>query len=124
MSGYPERLRFPTGVETGEGLLECIAEVRRILGQTSAERVALLLAESNASASPRRTTLETLIRVAAAQEGTHLDLLARQTVRSRLRLPRTGSLDTHVCRAAGTGSGRYWTSGRGLAALAGLAVAT
>jgi hypothetical protein len=43
----PERLRAPAGLETGEGLLECIREAKRILGQARAEQIALLLASGS-----------------------------------------------------------------------------
>lgn len=114
----PERLQAPTGLETGEGLLECIREAKRVLGQARAEQVALLLPEPTASPNSERTELETLIRVAAAEEGTRVDLVSRPTVRSRLGLPRNGSLDTHIAAGAGTGSGHYWRKGRALAVMA------
>lgn len=118
VSGLSERLQPPAGLETGEGLLECVREVQRVLGQTGVERVALLLAEPNSSPSPERTVLETLIRVAAATESTPVELVSRPTVRSRLGLPRRGSLDSHIAAGAGPPSGRYWNQGRGLAAMA------
>lgn len=119
----PDRIQAPTGMETGEGLLECIREVQRKLAQARAERVALLRAEANAAPSPERAEFETLIRVAAAQEGTPLDLVARATVRSRLGLPRRGSLETHITLGAGPASGRYWREGRALAVMAAKALA-
>jgi hypothetical protein len=119
----PERLQAPAGLETGDGLLECIREVKRVLGQARAEQVALLLPEANAAPSSERTELETLIRVAAAEEGTRVDLLSRPTVRSRLGLPRSGSLDTHIQLGAGPESGHYWRKGRALAVMAAKAVA-
>ncbi len=122
LSGLRERLLPPAGLETGEGLLECIREVRRVLGQTGVDRVALLLTEANSSPSTERTVLETLIRVAAAEEGTPVELVARPTVRSRLGLPKSGSLGSHVARAAGPKSGHHWNEGRGLAAMAAKAV--
>lgn len=120
--GHPERLRLPTGIETGDGLLECIAESRRLLGQTQPDQIALLLPEPNAATSAKRTVFETLIRVAAAEEGTPVNLVARMTVRSRLKLPRSGKLEDHVMAAGCASTGRYWRDGRGLAALAALTV--
>lgn len=114
----PERLQAPAGLETGEGLLECIREAKRILGQARAEQIALLLPEATAAPSPERTELETLIRVAAAEEGTQVNLVSRPTVRSRLGLPRSGSLDAHIAAGAGMESGHYWKKGRALAVMA------
>jgi hypothetical protein len=120
----PERIEAPAGLETGDGLLECIREVKRVLGQVRADRVALLMPEATAVPSPERTELETLIRVAAAEEGVQVDLVARPTVRSRLRLPRKGPLVAHIAVGAGSASGHYWRQGRALALMAAKTVAS
>lgn len=125
LDGYPERLRLPGGVEGGEGLLEFIDEVRRTLAQARPDHVVLLLPEGRQRGATYqriapRVVLETLVRLAAAQENVPTDLLARATVRARLGLPRSGSLDDQLSHA-GTPTGHYWNNGRGLAALAGFA---
>jgi hypothetical protein len=65
--------------------------------------------------------LETLVRVAAVQEGIPIEVLARPTVRSRLGIPRAGELASHVATVVAEPVGRYWTAGRDVAALAALA---
>jgi hypothetical protein len=127
VTGLPERLIPPSGLELGGRLLEFVDEVRRDFGQMAPERIGLLLPESNARKQAYgtimpRVTIEAMVRVAAAQEEIPLDLVARPTVRSRLGLPRAGSLDDHLAQAVGSSVGRYWTTGRGLAALVARAV--
>jgi len=128
VAGMPERMKPPEGLDLSSRLLEFINEVRRVLGEVSPVRVGLLLPESGGQFQPAyssissRVTIETLVRVAVAQEGLPLDQLARPTVRSRLGLPRSGGLDSHVATAAGAPVGKYWTTGRGLAALTAMAV--
>jgi len=123
----PERLKPPEGMELGDRLLEFIDEVRRALGEVGPSRIGLLQPESGKHQPPYRSvtaraTIETLVRVAAAQERVPVDLLARSTVRSRLDLPKRGALDAHVEAGMGAPVGRYWTTGRGLAALVARAV--
>jgi hypothetical protein len=127
VDGLPERLRPPEGMELGDRLLEFVDEVRRVLGQVDPLRVGILLPESGQHQPPQksiasRATIETLVRVAAAQEGVPVDLVARATVRSRLQLPRKGALNSHLSTGAGPPIGKYWTTGRGLAAMVARAV--
>jgi hypothetical protein len=48
-------------------------------------------------------------------------MLARPTVRSRLKLPKDGKLSAHVGTRIPKPVGRYWSAGRDVAALAALA---
>lgn len=131
LAGFPERLRPSTGLELGDRLLEFVSEVRRTFGAISPSRIGLLLPEGRQSGPSHtgsrqsiadRATIETLVRVGAAQEGISLNLVPRPTVRAALSLPRTGSLDSHLAAAGGSPVGQYWAAGRGLAALVALAV--
>ncbi|MHB8458410.1 MAG: hypothetical protein ACYDBS_12095 [Acidimicrobiales bacterium] len=127
VADLPERLKPPEGMELGDRLLEFIDEVRRALGKVGPSRIGLLQPESGKHQPPYRSvtaraTIETLVRVAAAQEGVPVDLLARATVRALLDLPKKGTLDGHVEAGIGAPIGKYWTTGRGLAALAARAV--
>jgi len=127
VDGLPERLKPPEGMELGDRLLEFVDEVRRVIGRVGPSRVGMLLPESGKHQPPHksissRVTIETLVRVAAAQEGVPVDLLARATVRARLQLPKKGALSTHLDAGAGPPVGKYWTTGRGLAAMVGRAV--
>jgi len=92
----------------------------------SARRIVLLMPEQGRhkrtyqELAPR-VALETLVRVAAVQEGIPIEVLARPTVRSRLGIPRAGELASHVATVVTEPVGRYWTAGRDVAALAALA---
>jgi hypothetical protein len=125
-SDMPERLKPSIGMESGMRLLEFKSEVSNVLGKATPDRVMLLLAEPKEKGGTHqqhapRIAMETLIRVAAAEEDLPLDLLQRATVRSRLALPKTGSLLDALNKADIEAVGQYWTTGRGLAALAALA---
>jgi hypothetical protein len=128
VAGLPERLKPPEGMELGDRLLEFIDEVRRSVGEIGPSRIGLLQPESGGQFQPTygsiaaRATIETLVRVAAAKERIPVDLVARATVRSRLKLPKTGKLDSHLEAGVGGAVGKYWTTGRGLAALVARAV--
>ncbi len=121
VDGLTERLQPPTGLEAGEALLELVESVRRVVREVRADRLALLLPEETWTASYSehldRAKLDILIRLAAAQERVLIEVLARPTLRARLELPRSGTLDSHVARVYAP-VGRYWSAGRGLAALA------
>lgn len=124
VGGLTERLVPPAGMEAGVDLLEFSNVVDRALREIQPDHVVVLLPETWKASYRQhlpRSSMETIIRLAVARRDLPLDVLARATVRSRLGIPAKGSLDDHV-GAAGPVVGRYWTAGRGLAALAALAV--
>ncbi len=106
VDGLTERLQPPVGLEAGEALTEFIDSVRRVLREVKPDRIEILLPETWSAAYRQHLDRATL------------EMLAHATARARLRLPRTGRLDSHVISAAGAAVGRYWAAGRGLAALA------
>ena len=123
--GYPAKLEPPSGLDQGERLLEFIDDVARALTQIGPDRVALLLPEASGPGASHsrlapRVMIETLVRVGTARQSIPLELMSRPRLRSALGIPRSGGLDSHL-RFAGTPTGPYWTTGRGLAALAALA---
>lgn len=123
LAGMTERLQPPAGLEAGNGLLEFVDSVIRVLRETKPDLVTILLPDQWRAVYQQhlpRATLETLVRFSAAQEGVPVQVLARPTLRARLDLPRKGRLDEHI-GAAGPPVGKYWTTGRGVAALAALA---
>jgi hypothetical protein len=125
VDGLPERLQPPTSRERGQQLIEFADDVSRALAEVGATEACILLPESQArstfaSARPR-IEIETMICFAAAKSSIPIEYLSRQTVRSALSLPRTGPLDTHIDSCL-DGVGAYWSSGRGLAGLAALAL--
>jgi hypothetical protein len=121
--GYTERLKPPAGLEAGESLIEFAEAVRRVLREVQPERVILLMPETwtaSYKSHLERASMETLVRLVCAQEHLPVDQLSRAAARSRLGLGRSGALDAHLS-AAGDPVGQYWTTGRGVAALAALA---
>lgn len=122
--GQPERLRPAAGIEAGDRLIEFIRDAHRAFAKISPDHIVLLLPEGRQPGASYkglmpRIAIETLLRVAAAQDELPLDLLTRQRVRANLQIQK-GPLDAHLA-LAGTPVGKYWTTGRGLAALAAVA---
>lgn len=125
LDGYPEKLEPSAGLDDGERLVAFIDDGRRAFSAIAPERVALLLPEASGRGSTHarlspRVVIETLVRVAAANQGIPLQLMSRPTLRSALNLPKSGTLEDHL-DAVGDPIGTFWSTGRGLAALAALA---
>ncbi|MGP0101702.1 MAG: hypothetical protein ACLPUT_08795 [Solirubrobacteraceae bacterium] len=121
-----ERVEVAAQYEASVELLSTLEEIRRALGQLQPDRIAVLMPEqggrkrSYLEIAPR-VTLETLIRIAAVQEGIGVEMLARPTLRARLDIPKTGELSSHVSRVIAEPLGLYWSAGRDVAGLAALA---
>jgi hypothetical protein len=118
-----ERIDVATLHEASEELKAMLDEVGRALAQTQPDLVVVLLPEQARFQRPytelaARATLETLFRLAAVNAGIDVEVLARATVRSRLKLPRKGDLSSHVTEVFPKPVGRYWAAGRDVAALA------
>jgi hypothetical protein len=98
-----------------------------VFAEVVAEKVLLLRPESGRmtkrthSEYVPRIALETLVRLAAAETGRPIELLARPTLRSRLKLPNEGKLVTHASLRIPQKVGINWSEERQLAALAALA---
>ena len=120
-----ERIPAPTGLEEHDRLWAVHDDVIRAIKEIKPEKIVILCAESRYTASHKaftpRIALETVVRLAGAKEDVPVELLSRPTVRSRLDLPKKGGLDAHLNQAIPKPVGRYWTAGRGLAAMAALA---
>lgn len=122
-----ERHEMAAQHEASEELLKTKDDFRRLLRELEAEKVVLLQPEERQPRKPSyqelvpRIALETVIRLAAVEEGIGVELLPRPTVRARLGLPKSGSLDSHVSKVIEAPVGRYWNEGRRLAALVALA---
>lgn len=61
------------------------------------------------------------MRLASVRAGIPIDVLSRQTVRTRLSLPKGGELAGYVPDRIAAPVGKYWSAGRDVAALAALA---
>jgi hypothetical protein len=120
-----EKLTAPALLEASERLRGMQADIQRVITETGAETVRVLLPEqtykdSYARIAPR-VALETLVRLAALDAGANIELVKRATARSRLGMPKTGPFESHVGKAIGDPVGKYWNAGRNLAAAAALA---
>lgn len=121
-----ERIEVAAQYESSEELLSTLGEIRRAFGQLRPDLIVLLMPEQSRhkrtyqEIAPR-VALETLIRVAAVQEHTAIEIIARPTVRSRLGISRAGDLASHVDDVISEPVGHYWRAGRDVAALAALA---
>ena len=119
-----ERHEMAAQHEASEELLRTRDDFRRLLRELDAEKAVLLQPEERQPRKPSyqelmpRIALETVIRLAAVEEGVAVEVLPRPTVRSRLGLPKSGSLDSHVSASIESPVGRYWNEGRSIAALA------
>lgn len=118
------RLSWPAGSGDAERLQEMLDDLKTMLSELGPETVELLLPEGKGPSSSHRQltpriSLETLLRLACVQLGIDVELLSRPTLRSRLGLPKKGTLSDHV-EAALDPVGPYWTTGRSLASAAAL----
>ena len=124
VDGHVERSDVPQAQSGGVQLVEALADLNRRLAASDPALIAILQAETNYTDTDvgwrPRMTYEALIRVAAGERQIPTEFLGRAAVRSRLSLGRKGKLADHL-GAAGDAVGRYWTAGRGLAALTALA---
>lgn len=113
--------------EASEELQGTLDEIIRAYARLRPSLVVLLLPEqsnrfkhTHGQIAPR-VALETLIRLAAVQAEIPIDVISRRTVRSRLGLPTSGDLASHIAKRFPTPSAPYWNAGRNVAALAALA---
>lgn len=122
-----ERLEVAAQHEASEELLATRDDARRLIQELKASKLVLLQPEEHQPRKPGyqelmpRIALETVIRLAGVENGVAVELLPRPTVRSRLGLPKSRSLDSHTEKVIEEPVGRYWNEGRCLAALAALA---
>jgi hypothetical protein len=111
--------------EASVEMLATLGEIGRVLGELRPDRVVLLKAEPNTRMTydqlAPRVALETLFRLAAVQANVEVEVIARSTVRSRLDLPKSGSLSSRVAESVPVPVGKYWRQGRDIASLAALA---
>jgi hypothetical protein len=121
-----KRMSLPAG-EQSKRLQVFVDDLARTMRERKVDAVGVLKAEGlppnpsqrvNVPALQQRTTLETLIQLAAVQADVDVEMLERATVRSRLGLGKAGRLEEMLEEAAPGMTGLYWAAGRGLAAVA------
>jgi hypothetical protein len=120
--GHVEYIEAPNLAESSEELKSVLDELSRVINEVSADKVVLLKPEGGRTpkgthaAFVPRIALETLVRLAAVETGTEIEVLARPTVRSRLELPTKGKLAEHVPLRIPAKVGKHWSKERQLAA--------
>jgi hypothetical protein len=123
-----EKLIASALLDETERLEGTLADITRVLHEVRPDVVRVMLPEqtyedSYARIAPR-VALETLVRLACVNAGITVETLPRITARSRLGIPSSGRLENHLrtgIRPSDEPVGRYWNSGRSLAAAAALA---
>jgi hypothetical protein len=105
-------------------LLATLTDIDRAIAELRPDVVAILKPESRGKRTygewAPRVALETLIRISAVKAEIPVEVLARPTVRSRLGIPQSKELSSHVSSVVAA-AGHYWGAGRDVAALAALA---
>jgi hypothetical protein len=125
----PERLEWPAGEES-ERLAGLFQDAQALLREQAVSQVVLLLPGRGGAHKPGyfvvapRVALETVIRLAAVMLEIPVVVLERATVRARLKCAKTGGLEEYLDQVIPEPVGKYWTAGRGLAAMAALAAET
>ncbi len=119
----PDRLEWPIG-ELSERLAVVQDQLADLFDEFHVEKVAVLLPERDPrhkwmyEPAATRASMETLIKLTAVRAKISVEVLPRETVRSRLDI--AGKLDLHL-EGIVARVGTYWRAGRGEAALAALA---
>jgi len=120
----PQRVEAPSIMDEHERLDGFLASIRDAVADLTPDAVRILQPEqvyqAGYSEFAPRITLEALVRLACVQAGVPVEVLHRATARSRMGLPRGGSLDAAI-DANLESVGRYWNAGRKYAAIAALA---
>jgi hypothetical protein len=125
IDGFTEKLDAPELLEASERLMGLLDRTNRMLEEVGPGNVRVLMPEQTYKATyirmAPRAALDTLVRLAAVTQGIPVEMLARTTVRSRLKLPKKGPFEAHIASVVAAPVGRYWGAGRNLAAVAALA---
>jgi hypothetical protein len=125
VDGKPERLAFRDGLSDAERLVEFGKDIARALRDAGASQVVILRAVSNHADTHTgwtdRLAMETLLRLECAKAAVPCRYLSHQAVKGALGLTGRGGL-AKLGAGRVARSGRYWGEGRGLAALAAVAV--
>jgi hypothetical protein len=122
----PSRLELPAGEES-QRLAGLFQDAQALLRGQQVTQVALLLPGRGGVHQPGyfvvapRIQIETVIRLAAVALEVSVLVLDRATVRTRLACGRTGGLEEYLEQVFPKPVGKFWNTGRGLAAMAAMA---
>ena len=123
----PDRLELPA-LEDSERLAVFVDDTAGELQSLGATGMSVLKHQHmkgmpvRVAALENRVVLETLMRLAAVKAGLPVEMTHPRTVRSRLGCGAEGGLDQHLDEVLPDAVGQYWRAGRGLAAMAALAL--
>lgn len=121
----PSLLGTPDLTAESKGIEAFKTDFRQVLEEHAVTKVAFMLPDMTYQASYKdlgpRGASESLIRLAAEAVGASYERLARPRVRTRLGIPKKGSLTAKLVADVVTPVGQHWGEGRYLAALAALA---
>lgn len=126
LSDVPDRVEPSALLEEGEALEALLANLRGVISSARVSQVRLLLPDPGVPYRhpeiAARIEHETLVRLAAYQEGLAVEQLSRGEARTRLGLPTRGKFEELLTEAVvGRSVGRHWHDGRRLAMAAALA---
>ncbi|HEX5851631.1 MAG TPA: hypothetical protein VFY36_00935 [Solirubrobacteraceae bacterium] len=124
MSDGHEKLATAAVLEETERLQAMQSDIDRTLLEVRPNLVRILMPEQTYKDSysriAPRVALETLMQLACVRAGIPVEMLHRNTARSRLNLSRKGKLEDLMASVTEP-VGKYWNAGRSLAAAAALA---
>ena len=125
----PRRIEPPEVLGGGDRLVDFRNRMRREITRAGAEVVVIVTSSYRADYQQiaARATLETLIRLAAAEEGIPSEFMHQKRARSRLGLPSKGGFGEvaqRYLRDRVASSPVYWSEGRAAAAAVALARGT
>lgn len=121
----PSLLGTPDLTAESKGLEAFNTDFRQVLEEHAVNQVAFMLPDMTYKATYKdlgpRGASESLIRLAAESVGASYERLARPRVRTRLGIPKQGSMTAALVADVVAPVGQHWVQGRYLAALAALA---
>jgi hypothetical protein len=119
----PQRIDAPSIMETNERLGGFLTSFRHAVDDVSPDKVVILQPEQTYQAGysefAPKLALETAVRLVCDEQGVPVEVLHRNTARSKLGFARGGTLDSHI-EAQLEPVGKYWNAGRKYAAVAAL----
>jgi hypothetical protein len=118
--GFAARRQLSPALPAGRAMLEFVDHLAGELNRLTPSGIAVYRParlQRPYGETSRRAALETLVTMAGAHTGLEAEIMPDARIRSRLGLPRSGTLGTYVIQIFPSPANPYWTAGRGLAAL-------
>jgi hypothetical protein len=118
--GCAARRQLSPALPTGRAMLEFVDHLTGELNRLTPSGIVIYRParlQRPYGETSRRAALEALVTMSGAQAGLEAEIMPDARIRSRLGLPRSGAVGTHIDRIFLSPSNPYWTAGRGIAAL-------